>query len=139
MSNPVLLDTHAWLWFFNGDRRLKAAAIKRFENAAAAGQLWVSAISVWEIGMLESKGRITLGRSAEVWVAHALAQPGLRLMGLEPQIALSASRLPGTCHGDPADRILIAGARQFDMSLATADDGIHTYAAAGYLKIIKLV
>lgn len=138
MSDAVLLDTHAWLWFFNGDRRLKAAAIKRFEKAAEAGQLWVSVISVWEIGLLNSRGRIVLGRSAEEWTAEALAQPGLRLAGLEPPIALAASRLPGECHGDRADRILIATARHLDMPLATADGGIHAYAVPGYLKIFRL-
>jgi len=138
MKDALLLDTHAWLWFFNGERRLKPSSIARFDRAARLGALWVSVISIWEIGMLDSKGRIVLGRPVEEWVGEALDKPGLQLAGIEPAVALAASRLPGTCHNDPADRILIATARHMDMAIATADAAIGAYAAQGYLKVLGL-
>jgi len=92
----LLLDTHVWLWFALGDAgRLAAPVRKKIEAASHGGKLAVSAISVWEIGMLDAKGRIVLGSPCEKWVATALALPGLRLIGLEPEIAVASSRLPG--------------------------------------------
>jgi PIN domain nuclease of toxin-antitoxin system len=67
--------------------------------------LLVSVISVWEIGMLESKGRLLLNLPCEAWVREALKTPGLTLAPLTPEIAVDSTRLPGAFHGDPADRI----------------------------------
>jgi len=101
----LLLDTHVWLWFALGDtERLATPVRKRIVAATHGGTLVVSAISVWEIGMLEAKGRIVLGMPCEKWVTTALTLPGLRLIGLEPEIAIASSHLPGEIHGDPATR-----------------------------------
>lgn len=57
MNNmPVLLDTHVWLWLINGDDSLKSSECPdAIERAASDESVQVSAISVWEIGILESK------------------------------------------------------------------------------------
>jgi PIN domain nuclease of toxin-antitoxin system len=135
----LLLDTHVWLWFALGDAgRLAAPVRKKIEAAAHGGKLAVSAISVWEIGMLEAKGRIVLGSPCEKWVATALALPGLRLIGLEPEIAVASSRLPGEMHGDPADRILTSTARERDAVLATADERLVEYGKAGFMRVLDV-
>jgi PIN domain nuclease of toxin-antitoxin system len=128
-----------WLWFALGNAdRLGAGARRQIEDAALGGKLAVSAISVWEIGMLETKGRITLGTPCEKWIESALALPGLRLVGLEPEIAVASTRLQGEFHPDPADRILVATARALNATLATADERIINYSRAGYLKILDM-
>lgn len=133
----LLLDTHVWLWFALGDAgRLAAPVRKKIEAAAHGGKLAVSAISVWEIGMLEAKGRIVLGSPCEKWVETALALPGMRLIGLEPEIAVASSRLPGEMHGDPADRMLAATARARDAVLATADERLVEYGKAGFIRVL---
>lgn len=135
----LLLDTHAWLWFALGNAdRLGADARRKIEDAALGGKLAVSAISIWEIGMLDAKGRITLGTPCEKWIESALKLPGLRLVGLEPEIAVASTRLPGEFHPDPADRILVATARALNATLATADERIINYSRAGYLKILDM-
>lgn len=135
----LLLDTHVWLWFALGDaRRLAAPLCKKIEAAAHGGKLAVSAISVWEIGMLEAKGRIVLGAPCEKWVENALALPGMRLIGLEPEIAVASSRLPGDMHGDPADRMLAATARARDAMLATADERLVEYGKAGFMRVLDV-
>ena len=135
----LLLDTHVWLWFALGNAdRLGADARRQIEDAAHGGRLAVSAITVWEIGMLDVKGRITLGTPCEKWIKSALALPGLRLVGLEPEIAVASARLPGEFHPDPADRILAATARALNATLATADERIINYSRAGYLKIFDM-
>ncbi|HEY3326812.1 MAG TPA: type II toxin-antitoxin system VapC family toxin [Novimethylophilus sp.] len=135
----LLLDTHVWLWFALGNaERLAASVREEIENAVHEGRLAVSAISVWEIGMLEAKGRIALGLPCEKWVAAALALPGLRLIGLEPEIAVASSRLPGELHGDPADRILAATVRARDAVLATADERLGEYGRAGFMRVLEV-
>lgn len=138
-THLLLLDTHVWLWFALGDvGRLAVPVRKKIETAAHGGKLAVSAISVWEIGMLEAKGRIVLGAPCEKWVETALALPGMRLIGLEPEIAVASSRLPGEMHGDPADRMLAATARARDAVLATADERLVEYGKAGFMRVLDV-
>jgi len=134
---PLLLDTHPLIWLMEGTSRLSRTARKLAEEAAKDGVLRVSAISLWEIATLESKGRISFDRDCQTWVNEMLASPGLHLVPLTPEIAVQSTRLPGTLHGDPADRILIATARILNATLLTADDKILAYAKAGYLSVTR--
>jgi PIN domain nuclease of toxin-antitoxin system len=134
---PILLDTHVWIWVVEGDRsRLAARAVRAIESASQQGNVLVSAISVWEVAMLEARGRIALARPVEEWVHAALRGPGVHLLGLAPEIAVESARLPGTPHADPADRILIASARMAGARLATCDASILDYALGGHLSVV---
>jgi len=133
MTRPVLLDTHVWVWLMLGDNRLGSVNRRMLEKAVPDGHLRVSIISVWEVAMLEAKGRLTLAGDCASWVREALAAPGLRLAELTPPIAIASTRLPGVFHGDPADRILIATARESEATLLTADQAILQYGSAGYV------
>ncbi|MEK6696072.1 MAG: type II toxin-antitoxin system VapC family toxin [Candidatus Deferrimicrobiota bacterium] len=126
-ENLLLLDTHAWLWLVGGAEPLKRSVLSTVEQGARQGRIRVSAISVWEVAMLEAKGRIRLSKDCLAWVHDALASPGLSLVPLTPEIAVESSRLPGTFHGDPADRILVATARLLGATLLTRDTGILAY------------
>ena len=75
---------------------------------------------------------------SEKWVTTALTLPGLRLVGLEPEIAIASSRLPGEIHGDPADRILAATARARGAVLATADERLVEYGKAGFMRVLDV-
>jgi PIN domain nuclease of toxin-antitoxin system len=132
---PLLLDTHALVWLMEGTARLSRTARQLAEEAAKDGLLRVSAISLWEIATLESKGRISFDRDCQTWVNEMLASPGLHLVPLTPEIAVQSTRLPGTVHGDPADRILIATARVLNATLLTADAKIRAYGKSGHLSV----
>ena len=128
-SALVLLDTHSWIWIQSGERdRLEPKVVRGIERASAAGNLLLSVISVWEVGMLESKGRIRLGKTCEQWVREALDTPGMTLVSLTPEIPLASSGLPGPFHGDPADQIIVATARNHTATLVTKDTKIRRYA-----------
>jgi len=131
MTRQVLMDTHVWVWLLLGDNRLGSSSRRMLEKAALDGRLCVSVISVWEVAMLEAKGRLTLTADCESWIREALAAPGIRLVELTPRIAISSTRLPGAFHGDPADRMLVATAREFDATLFTADQAILQYGDEG--------
>ena len=66
----------------------------------------------------------------------ALRAPGVTLLPLSPEIAVESTRLPGSPHGDPADRILVASARVAGARLATRDEGILRYAADGHVRVL---
>lgn len=133
----LVIDTHVWLWLESDPARLGKVARTRIEAAARAGSLWVSVMSVWEIGMLVAKDRIRLAMPLDEWIRQASATPGMQMLGLIPDIALESSRLPEGPHGDPVDRILIASARVHNLTLLTADEKILAYAAQGHLKALK--
>jgi PIN domain nuclease of toxin-antitoxin system len=121
---PLLLDTHVLIWAMLNAPRLGRQAAKAINAASRQERLAVSAITPWEIGLLESKGRITLQKGVLEWVQEALAKPGVSLVPLEPEIAIASTRLPFEMHSDPADRILVATARHLGAILVTADKAL---------------
>lgn len=141
MSSPqdklLLLDTHIWIWLMNGDaQKLSQACRDAIDQSSNGGKLRISAISVWEVGMLEVKGRIRLSKSCLDWVQEALSAPGTHLLPLTPEIAVESSRLPGNFHGDPADRILAAAARILEATLVTKDTKLIEYGNQGFFGVL---
>lgn len=134
MDRPVLLDTHVWVWLAEGREDVRSEAVELMERAGEASLLRVSAISAWEVGMLEARGRLRFDISCEEWVDRAFGLPGLSLMPLTPSICVCSSRLPGGFHGDTADRLIVATARELGATLLTRDEPILRYAAQGHLR-----
>jgi len=132
----LVLDTHIWVWLMEGKTDLKPSLRRGIESCAREGELLVSAISTWEVGMLEAKGRLTFDQECADWVRDALSAPGIRLAPLEPAVAVASTRLPGHFHGDPADRIIVATARAHACPLVTADLAIVEYAQSGFVKVV---
>jgi PIN domain nuclease of toxin-antitoxin system len=132
------LDTCAVIWLANGDP-LRDQADSKIIHAALADGVFVSPISAWEIGMLS---RPRAGRAVVFlpdpasWFARFMAGPAIKTAAFTADIAIAASGLPDLLHGDPADRLLIATARQMSMPIVTRDAKILAYAAAGHVSAI---
>ena len=131
VPESLLLDTHIWFWLVTGHERLaqNAVLLKAIELAADRGRLWLSAISVWEIAMLEVKGRLQLGRRCESWMAEALEKSRIRLAPLDPTVSILSTRLEGFFYADPADRMIAATAIDNGWRLVTADQRLGEYMA----------
>ncbi|MGD9903298.1 MAG: type II toxin-antitoxin system VapC family toxin [Vicinamibacterales bacterium] len=137
VAGPLLLDTHVWVWYVEGDRAKFSSRIEPVVEAAVErAELLVSAISVWEVAQLEALRRLQLSQDVRTWVARALAFPGVMLKGVTPPIAIESTRLPGEPHRDPADRLLIATARLTGAALVTCDTRLLAYARAGHLRVV---
>jgi PIN domain nuclease of toxin-antitoxin system len=137
--SALLLDTHIWLWFAEGNAtRLPPASVRKLDDARKEDGLLISAISVWEIGVLHAKGRVQLSAPLRDWVNNALAPAGISLLPLDAETASESTLLPGEPHGDPADRFLIAAARTKGAILATRDENIIDYGEAGYVRVLEL-
>jgi PIN domain nuclease of toxin-antitoxin system len=116
----IVLDTHAWIWWVDGSKKLPARTRRRVDRAAAVG---VCAISCWEVGRLVVHGRLKLDRQVREWVDSALRTPRVELLALDPDVAVAAASL-GAFGGDPADHMIVATAREKRAALVTADERI---------------
>jgi len=132
-----LMDTHVWIWLINGDKRMGRGPLVRRLRGSSSSSFGVSVLSVWEVGMLEAKGRISLPYSCLEWIQKALKAPGIVLAPLTPEIAVESTRLSGSFPGDPADRILIATAQRNQAILVTMDKNILAYARSFSLPVLS--
>jgi PIN domain nuclease of toxin-antitoxin system len=123
----VVLDTHAWIWWADGGRRLSRAAARSIDRAQARSGLWLSMISVWEIAKKVEKRRLVLDRPLDEWLDLALALPGLQVAELTRPIVVEGCRLPQPFLGDPADQLIVATARDRGATVVTKDERILTY------------
>ena len=122
----ILLDTHMWVWWVQGDSRLSPSELEAMDKHARQGY-GVSVISCWEVAMLHSLGRVEFSCSLDEWLDLALSYPGVEFVELSRSIVVDSCRLPGSIHRDPADRMLIATARENSCPLLTADGKILNY------------
>lgn len=120
----ILLDTHTFLWFVNGDPRLSANARKFIEQDTS--QLLLSAASAWEIVVKATKHPSWLAEPAHLFIPKNLRQINARVVPVRLRHTLRASRLP-RLHADPFDRILVAQAQVEQVPLLTDDEWIRKY------------
>lgn len=97
----------------------------------------VSPITAWEVGLLVSRNRLNLSTTPRGWFQRLLAAPGIKLADLSPDILIAASFLPGRPPKDPADRILLASARELGLTLVTRDRAILSYAKEGHVAVVQ--
>ena len=106
---------------------------------AASGvedRLFASAVSGWEIGVLWRKRGYAFDPDPAIWLDRVLAQSRIRLTPLTARQAVASSLLPGDLHDDPADRLLVASARDLRATLVTRDARLLAYAAQGHLEVL---
>ncbi|MCC6469879.1 MAG: type II toxin-antitoxin system VapC family toxin [Alphaproteobacteria bacterium] len=133
----VLLDTCAIIWL-GGGARMSAASIAAINQAAVSGEVFVSPISAWEIGYVHADPRkdVSFQPSPAVWFQAFLLRAGVRLVPITVNAATEAATLPGPIHADPADRLLIATARELGASIVTRDRKILDYGRRGHVDVI---
>jgi PIN domain nuclease of toxin-antitoxin system len=131
----LLLDTCAIIYVAL-DEGMTASTKRMVEEASTTGRLRISPMSAWEIGMLMSKGRLRSPLTANDFVDRALDAMQARFCDLTPELLIDSSFLPGSPHGDPTDRILMATARKMDMVLVTSDKPILAYGGEGHLRTL---
>lgn len=110
---------------------------------AALDDLWVageapqvSPISAWEIGLLVSRGRLSLTMPPARWWELSLERIGLEVAPMPPSLLIASTQLPGTPPNDPADRIIAATARERGLRVMTRDSKLLAYGEAGHLATV---
>ena len=116
-----LLDTHVFLWFVMGDRRLGREVNEIIRNAA--GQAYLSVASIWEISIKQGLGKLPpLTTDPE----EVMSATGLMPLSISIEHAKLAGQLP-LLHRDPFDLMLVAQAQIEDLILITDDPDIPKY------------
>jgi PIN domain nuclease of toxin-antitoxin system len=142
-DGPLLLDTHAWIWYLDGRAQsFSPAALQHLQKLESNHGFLVSEMSVWEAANKASKGRLQLAPTPEIWIERATNLPGFQFLAPQREVLLLSTRLPDlspTDPRDPVDRMLIATAMLQHVPLATADEGILEYAAVhGHLTTLDV-
>ncbi|MGF1672116.1 MAG: type II toxin-antitoxin system VapC family toxin [Rivularia sp. (in: cyanobacteria)] len=130
----IVLDTHIWVWWNHNDPRLTPLH-KEVINKERPHGLGVCSISLIEISRLVTQNKLIIPCPVQEWFNIALAQEGVILLSITPQIAIDSYSLPGDFHKDPADRIIVSTARIYDVPLVSIDEKIIAYS---YVKKIIL-
>jgi len=131
----VLLDTHVWVWWLTPDSPLSIAERSALDASAGRGELFLAAVSLWEVQMLAAKRRLRLPLSFPDWLAQAADDRMISIVPLDTSVILALDALPKSFHGDPADRLIVATARARKLPLATHDVAIRRSRAVKLWKV----
>jgi PIN domain nuclease of toxin-antitoxin system len=133
---PLLLDTCAVIWIAENEK-IASAAIEALNEANEAGAAtYISPITAWEIGMLASRDRLKLLITPQRWFARLFERDGVKLAEMSPDLLIAASFLPGSPPRDPADRIIVATARDYGCTLLTRDRVLLDYGEQGHVRAL---
>ncbi len=121
----LLLDTHAFLWWLAGSRRLSEPARRAIEDEA--NDVLISAASAWEITTKHRLGKLPEADAVALDVSGTLASQSFEELSISVDDAARAGRLPGP-HRDPFDRVLAAQALARDLVVVSTDPVFDRYA-----------
>ena len=117
----ILLDTHVLVWLLSDEQQLGTQTRQLIAHAWSNDEAAVSAISFWEVAMLQDKGRLVLTPDLTTWRTDLL-DDGLIELPVTGQIGIQAVALEDF-HRDPADRLIVATALS-GHQLVTVDEKI---------------
>ena len=120
----VLLDTHVFLWWLSDSPRLGRRA--RVLLASPRSTVLVSAVSIWEIAVKASRGKLRLPQGALLRLPDLATECGFDELPVTFRHAAEVRSLP-LLHEDPFDRLLVAQAAVEDLTLVTADEALRGY------------
>jgi PIN domain nuclease of toxin-antitoxin system len=124
-----LLDTHSFLWAVMQPSKLSRKA--RAIIADASNDIWVSAISFWEISLKYSLGKLDLSGVAPENFPDQAERIGLSILELTAEESSSYHQLPKGTHKDPFDRMLVWQAIKNDLTLISKDRELRDYTEQG--------
>ena len=120
----LLLDTCTLLWLVTHERPLGPRTRAEIEN----GDVYLSAVSSWEIAIKFTKGQLRLSQPPDQLVPAARARYGLTALPIDEESTLHVVKLP-PLHGDPFDRMLVSQAIVHGLTIVTSDPLITQYPA----------
>lgn len=120
----LLLDTCTFLWLTKGSEKLSSDAIDAF--ADSKNEVYLSAVSAWEINVKYRLGRLPLPLSPDKFIPKERKRHLINRLDLSEQDTLHLCKLP-TPHKDPFDRMLVCQAIEHSLTILTPDPLITQY------------
>ncbi len=119
-----LFNTHA-LVFWANRTSVSDGFIQFFDRRDRQGNLYISSVSFWEIGLLVKKGRLAI-EDVHAWKNEILAHTDVQLIDPSAEEMIDSTLLPDY-HKDPFDRLLVAQAQRRDLTLVSKDERVRDY------------
>ncbi len=120
----ALLDTHAFVWWNSDDPRIPSRARAVIEDPG--NEIFVSAVTAWEIAIKYARGRLPLPEPPARYVMERMGRHGFRPLVIELNHGVHVASLPPV-HNDPFDRLLVAQSQLEDLPILTSDARIARY------------
>jgi len=123
----ILLDTHIFLWYVNGDKRLSNTwrdRIRSLEN-----EVYLSVVSIWETMIKYQLGKLSLPEPPQIYLPAQRTQHQILSLALDEPSVTYLAQLP-PLHRDPFDRILICQANVHGLNIMTDDNIVRKYPVA---------
>ena len=120
----LLLDTCTFLWLIIDSPLLSSRAQELF--ASEENEVYLSAVSTWEIALKHSLGRLPLPESPQRFIPSQRDKHGIQTLPLDEESTLQLLRLP-LLHHDPFDRMLVCQAIVQGLTILTPDDLVSQY------------
>ena len=120
----ILLDTHAFIWFFSGNSKLSQTAKNMIEDIN--NLKLISLASVWEMAIKQSKGKLTLGLPLDKYINRKLNLDDFELLPIQLNHLKLITSLP-FYHNDPFDRLLISQSTIENIPILSCDSAFNSY------------
>lgn len=120
----LLLDTHAFLWFVQGDKRLSTLARREIESADSRPLL--SLASIWEISIKVSLGKLAVHLPVRELIERGALGNGIGLLPIQVEHACAVANL-AFHHRDPFDRLMVAQTRIEGLTMVSMDTVFDAY------------
>ena len=118
----IVADTHAVLWLSEDPAQLSAPALETLAEGRRDGRLLIADITLREIAMQVSRGRIDLPRTLSDYLSFV--ESIFRVVPINAIIAERSTRFSKAYPKDLADRLIGATAIVHNARLVTADERI---------------
>lgn len=120
----VLMDTHSFIWFAEGNAKLNTRARTIIEDPA--NDKLLSLASIWEMAIKTSLGKLRLAQPLEQFIPHQLQINGFEMLEIRFEHVVKITQLPFH-HHDPFDRLLIAQSLVEQFPVVSADTVFDSY------------
>jgi PIN domain nuclease of toxin-antitoxin system len=120
----LLLDTHSFLWFIDGNPRLSQHARQLIEDLT--NERWLSIASLWELAIKHSMGRLTFAQPFAMLIPEQLQRNDIQILDITVTHLDQITKLPFH-HRDPFDRMLIAQALADAIPIIGVDSAFDAY------------
>jgi PIN domain nuclease of toxin-antitoxin system len=120
----LLLDTHTFLWFVNGNKQISDKVKKLIESED--NQSFISIASLWEMSIKYNLGKLKFDEPFDTFIEREITNSEINILHINLEHLKITATLP-LYHRDPFDRLIIAQAIIENINLLSKDSAFDAY------------